>query len=44
MFSRSAVTNSLLGKIPKPATTKPPAQQAGTSIESLDKRLSLLFH
>jgi ATP-dependent Clp protease protease subunit len=44
MFSRSAVTNSLLGQIPKPATTKPPAQQAGTSIESLDKRLSLLFH
>jgi ATP-dependent Clp protease protease subunit len=39
LFSRSAVTNSLLGKIPKPA-----AQPTGTPIESLDKRLSLLFH
>ncbi len=39
LFSRSAVTNSLLGKIPKPEQ-KP----TGTSIESLDKRLSLLFH
>ncbi len=39
LFSRSAVTNSLLGKIPKPEQ-KP----TGTPIESLDKRLSLLSH
>ena len=39
LFSRSAVTNSLLGKI-----HKPPAQPTGTPIESLDKRLSLLSH
>jgi ATP-dependent Clp protease protease subunit len=40
LFSRAAVTNSLLGKIPKPAPAKP----AGTPIESLDKRLSLILH
>jgi ATP-dependent Clp protease protease subunit len=45
LFSRAAVTNSLLGKMPKPAKTEPaPAQPAGTPIESLDKRLSLLSH
>ena len=38
IFSRMAVTNSLLGKIPKP---KP---KTGTPIESLDKRLSLISH
>lgn len=38
IFSRSAVTNSLLGKIPKPQ------QKTGTPIESLDKRLSLISH
>jgi len=38
IFSRVAVTNSLLGKIPKP---KP---KTGTPIESLDKRLSLISH
>jgi len=38
MFSRSAVTNSLLGKIPRP---KP---KTGTPIESLEKRLFLLPH
>ena len=38
MFSRAAVTNSLLGKIPK---QKP---KTGTPIESLDKRLSLITH
>ncbi len=44
LFSRSSVTNSLLGKIPKPKENATPAQPAGTPIESLDKRLSLLFH
>lgn len=39
MFSRAAVTNSLISKFPK--KTKPPA---GTPIESLEKRLSLLTH
>ncbi len=43
LFSRSAVTNSLLGKIPKPQNTDPP-KATGTPIESLDKRLSLLSH
>jgi len=38
IFSRAAVTNSLLGKIPK---AKP---KTGTPIESLDKRLSLISH
>jgi ATP-dependent Clp protease protease subunit len=38
-FSRMTVTNSLLGKMPKPEE-KP----VGTSIESLDKRLSLILH
>lgn len=38
IFSRMAVANSLLGKIPKP---KP---KTGTPIESLDKRLSLISH
>ncbi len=38
IFSRTAVTNSLLGKIPKP---KP---QTGTPIESLTKRLFLISH
>ena len=54
MFSRAAVTNSLLGKIPKPKAKDPvppekpepqePAKPAGTPIESLDKRLSLISH
>lgn len=39
-FSRRAVTNSLLDKV-KP---KLPKQQTGTSIESLEKRLSLIQH
>jgi len=39
MFSRAAVTNSLLGKIPK--KQKP---NTGTPIESLEKRLFLLTH
>lgn len=38
IFSRAAVTNSLLGKIPKLK------QKTGTPIESLDKRLSLISH
>ena len=40
MFSRAAVTNSLLGKIPKPKEKEPD----GTPIESLFKRLSLISH
>jgi ATP-dependent Clp protease protease subunit len=45
LFSLAAVTNSLLGKIPKPKAkpAEPPAQ-SGTPIESLDKRLSLISH
>ena len=39
-FSRRAVTNSLLDKV-KP---KLPKQQAGTPVESLEKRLSLIQH
>lgn len=39
IFSRAAVCNSLLGKIPK--KTKP---KIGTPIESLEKRLSLISH
>jgi ATP-dependent Clp protease protease subunit len=39
LFSRAAVTNSLLGKIPKKQKPK-----TGTPIESLEKRLSLLSH
>ena len=39
-FSRRAVTDSLLDKV-KP---KLPKQQTGTSIESLEKRLSLIQH
>lgn len=38
IFSRAAVTNSLLGKIPKPKS------KTGTPIESLYKRLSLISH
>ena len=38
MFSRSVVTNSLLGKIPRPQP------KTGIPIESLEKRLSLLSH
>jgi ATP-dependent Clp protease protease subunit len=40
VFSRMAVTNSLLSKIP----AKKPQKETGTAIESLDKRLSLLSH
>jgi ATP-dependent Clp protease protease subunit len=39
MFSRAAVYNSLLGKIPKKQKPK-----KGTPIESLEKRLSLISH
>jgi ATP-dependent Clp protease protease subunit len=39
IFSRAAVCNSLLGKIPKKQKMK-----TGTPIESLDKRLSLISH
>ena len=41
LFSMATVTNSLLGKIPKPAI---PEKPTGTPIESLDKRLSLISH
>ena len=46
LFSRAAVTNSLLGKIPKPkpAERAEPAKPTGTPIESLAKRLSLISH
>ena len=39
-FSRRAVTNSLLGKV-KP---KQPEQPKGITVESLEKRLSLILH
>ena len=39
IFSRAAVCNLLLSKIPKK-----PKQKKGTPIESLDKRLSLILH
>lgn len=38
IFSRMAVTNSLISKLPKQEINK------GTPIESLDKRLSLILH
>jgi ATP-dependent Clp protease protease subunit len=41
IFSRTAVTNSLLGKIPKQQKEKP---KTGTPIESLYQRLSLISH
>jgi ATP-dependent Clp protease protease subunit len=41
IFSRAAVTNSLLGKIPKQQKAKP---KTGTTIESLYQRLSLISH
>ncbi|HGT0998666.1 TPA: head maturation protease, ClpP-related [Enterococcus faecium] len=42
IFSRMAVTNSLISKLPK--RPKQPKQKSGTPIESLDKRLSLILH
>lgn len=42
IFSRMAVTNSLISKLPK--QPKQPKQKSGTPIESLDKRLSLILH
>jgi ATP-dependent Clp protease protease subunit len=39
IFSRMAVTNSLISKLPKKQK-----QKTGTPIESLDKRLSLISH
>jgi ATP-dependent Clp protease protease subunit len=44
LFSRAAVTNSLLGKMPKPPAKSEPPVETGTPIESLDKRLSLISH
>ena len=43
IFSRMAVTNSLIKKFPK-QKPKEPEKPAGTPIESLDKRLSLISH
>jgi len=40
VYSRMAVTNSLLGKFPK----QKPKEPTGTPIESLEKRLSLISH
>lgn len=42
-FSRRAVTNSLLDKV-KPKLSKEPKEPKGTTLESLDKRLSLIQH
>jgi ATP-dependent Clp protease protease subunit len=42
LFSRAAVANSLLGKLPKQKPKTP--EKTGTPIESLDKRLSLISH
>jgi len=48
LFSRTAVTNSLLGKIPKPKAkeTEPqaPAEPAGIPADSLYHRLNLINH
>ena len=47
LFSRTAVTNSLLGKLPKPEPpepNEPPPEPKGTPVESLYKRLSLITH
>ena len=48
MFSRAAVTNSLLGKIPKPKAKEPeppaPAEPAGIPADSLYHRLNLINH
>jgi len=42
IFSRAAVTNSLLGKMPKPKNPEPAPQ--GVPYEQLRKRLSLISH
>jgi len=44
VFSRAAVTNSLLGKLPKPQATDPPAPAKPTknTFKSLNERLNLL--
>ena len=46
MFSRAAVTNSLLGKIPKSTAAEPPkpTEPEGVSAESLYHRLGLITH
>ena len=48
LFSRAAVTNSLLGKMPKPKAAEPeppaPAKPAGTQADSLYHRLNLITH
>ena len=49
LFSLASVTNSLLGKIPKPPAKQEllviePLPPKGTPIESLEKRLALISH
>jgi len=48
LFSRAAVTNSLLGKIPKPQAKEPeppaPAEPAGIPADGLYHRLNLINH
>ena len=44
IFSRAAVTNSLLGKMPKPKAKDPEPAPQGVPYEQLHKRLSLITH
>ena len=49
LFSRAAVTNSLIGKMPKPKAVEPPEPETpptpeGISAESLYHRLNLITH
>ena len=48
LFSRAAVTNSLIGKIPKPKAVEPPPEEpevpTGTAVDSLYHRLNLISH
>ena len=44
IFSRAAVTNSLLGKMPKPKAKDPEPAPQGVPYEQLRKRLSLITH
>jgi ATP-dependent Clp protease protease subunit len=44
LFSRAAVTNSLIGKMPKPAEPQEPDIPEGTPVDSLYHRLNLITH
>ena len=44
IFNRMAVTNSLIGKIPKAPKPQERTEPTGTPVESLYKRLSLISH